>query len=109
MKAVDGAPFVTMHQPRLSKILGEYCYEKLPKKIVSLTKNIERGNFVFDTYLPNSDKTQTRECRGVGMRVSVRKKTPFCNKLQDFLRSDENKTELFIMIADALIQVRYQK
>ena len=25
------------------------------------------------------------------------------------MRSDENKTELFIMIADALIQVRYQK
>ena len=50
MKAVDGAPFVTMHQPRLSKILGEYCYEKLPKKIVSLAKNIERGNFIFDTY-----------------------------------------------------------
>ena len=43
------------------------------------------------------------------MRVSVRKETPFCNKLQDFLKSDENKTELFIMIADALIQVRYQK
>ena len=105
MKVVDGAPFVTMHRPRLSKTFGEYCYEELPKKIAYLTKNIERSNFDFDTYLPNSDKTQTRKCRGVGMRVSVRKETPFCNKLQDFLRSDEKKTELFIMIADALIDV----
>ena len=43
------------------------------------------------------------------MRVSVRKETPLYNKLQDFLRNDENKTELFIMIADALIQVLCQK
>ena len=50
MKVVDGAPFVTMHWSRLSKTFGEYCYEELPKKIVSLTKNIERSDFDFNTY-----------------------------------------------------------
>ena len=43
------------------------------------------------------------------MRVPVRKKTPLRNKFQDFLRNGENRTELFIMIADALSQVQVKK
>ena len=43
------------------------------------------------------------------MRVSVRKETTLCNKFKDFLRNGENKTELFIIITDALSQVRCQK
>ena len=43
------------------------------------------------------------------MGVPVRKKTLLCNKSQDFLRNGENRTELFIMIADALSQVHCQE
>ena len=43
------------------------------------------------------------------MRVAVRKEIPLCSKFQDFLRNGENKIELFIMIADALGQIRCQK
>ena len=43
------------------------------------------------------------------MKLAVRKETPLCKKFQDFLRNGENKTELFIMIADAFSQIRCQK
>ena len=33
MKVVDGAAFVNMRKPRLSKTLEEYCKEELPTKI----------------------------------------------------------------------------
>ena len=34
-------------------------------------------NFVLDGYLENSIKTQIREGSGKGMRISVRRDTPF--------------------------------
>ena len=39
------------------------------------------------------------------MRISVRKDTPICKDFQKFLRNDTNKTELFKMIAEAVIQI----
>ena len=33
MKVVDGAAFVNMRKPRLSKTFEEYCKEELPTKI----------------------------------------------------------------------------
>ena len=53
----------------------------------------------------NSLKGQTRENRGVGMRISVRNHTPICKDFQKLMRNDTSKMELFKMIAEAVIQI----
>ena len=109
VKVVNDTAFVNMHQSILSRIFGKYCREEFRKKIVSLTYNIVRIDFVFDTYLPSNIKTQTRESRGARMRVSVRKEKLLCNKFQGFLGNSKSKIELFIMIADAHSPIWCQK
>ena len=39
------------------------------------------------------------------MRISFRKDTPNCKDFQKFRRNDTNKTKLFKMIAEAVIQI----
>ena len=39
------------------------------------------------------------------MRISVRKDTPICKDFRKFMRNDTNKTELFKMITEVLIQI----
>ena len=45
----------------------------------------------------------------MGIKVSVRKEKPLCNKFPGFLRNSKNKIELFIMIADAHSSIWCQK
>ena len=58
---------------------------------------------VFDVYLKDSLKSETRERRGSGTRISDRETTPIWGKWQQFLRDDDNKTELFGLLADKLV------
>ena len=62
-------------------------------------------DLVFDVDKENSLKSQTGENRGAGMRISFRKDTPNCKDFQKFRRNDTNKTKLFKMIAEAVIQI----
>ena len=39
------------------------------------------------------------------MRISVRKDTPICKDFRKFMRNDTNKTELFKMISEAVIEI----
>jgi len=94
MKVIDGAAFVNINSPRNSKTFGEYCKE-LESKVLKIGAGACRLDFVFDVYKKNSLKSQTRESRGKGTRVSVRKETPIPKDFQKFLRNDKNKTELF--------------
>ena len=71
----------------------------------SYLKIEKRLDLVFDVYNENSLKSQTRENRGEGIRISVRKDTLICKDFQKFRRNDTNKTELFKMIAEAVIQI----
>ena len=63
-------------------------------------------DFIFDRYLENSIKTQSREGRGKGMRISVRRETPLCGDFKTFMRDSDNKTEMFLMIANSISQIR---
>ena len=57
-------------------IKGEHCNDELVKAVYSFSKGVDRMDLVFDRYLENNIKTQTREGRGKGMRISVWKDTP---------------------------------
>ena len=59
----------------------------------------ERIDIVFDRYFKQSLKSQTREKLGSGVRVSVKASTPISKNWRQFLRVDENKEELFYLLA----------
>ena len=105
MKVIDAAAFVNMNPPISSKDFSEYCKE-VEHKVTSLGKEqIERIDLVFDIYKQDSLKSQTRENRGKGARTVVKGNTPIPKDFHSFLRNDENKNELFQMIANHLTNV----
>ena len=60
---------------------------------------VTRMDAVFDVYKEGSLKSQTREKRGTGIRVSVREHAPVLKNFTNFMRCDASKTELFVMIS----------
>jgi hypothetical protein len=58
---------------------------------------------IFDVYYRNSLKYLTREKRGFGTRMHVTANTKIPSNWQEFLRVDENKTELFHFLADSIL------
>ena len=61
---------------------------------------------VFDVYHKITRKRNTRDLRArdnTGMRVSVRPDSQVYSNYRSFLRNDENKTELFCLLADVHI------
>ena len=102
MKVIDGAAFVNMNRPKSSTTYGKYCEDELLSKLKFKFQNTKGLDLVFDVYNENS---QTRENRGEGTRISVRKDTPICKDFRKFMRNDTNKTELFKMITEVLIQI----
>ncbi|CAB4025239.1 hypothetical protein ROHU_037104 [Paramuricea clavata] len=64
--------------------------------------NLNRVDVVFDRYFPESLKTDTREKRGHGTRISVKETTPICKNWRQFLRASGNKKELFSLLAKQL-------
>ena len=100
MIAIDGAAFVHMNPPRQSKTLQDYCGLEIVDKIKKAVNGVERLDLVFDVYREDSSKAETRDCRESSVRVSVMDTTPIVKDFKRFLRHNDNKTELFCMIAD---------
>ena len=99
IRIVDAAGYVNINKPVNSSTFGEYCAEEIPLKIRQHLSGLKRIDFVFDTYKDDSIKGQTREAPVDGVRIAVRKETPLVTKFQSFLRNNENKTELFKLLA----------
>ena len=88
------------HQQRMGSIAKMSSYQNSNSHL-----KIQILDLVFDVYNENSLKSQIRENRGGGMRKSACKVTPICNDFQKFMRNDTNKTELFKIVAEAVIQI----
>ena len=92
-----------MTPPGSAKTFGQYAQifaESILKELRSDT--LRRIDVVFDRYYQQSQKSDTRERRGSGTRISVKGTTPICNNWQRFLRVNENKEELFSLLAQKL-------
>ena len=100
MKLIDGAAFVNINPPRGASTFGNYCSE-LNEKLKTIGNGLARVDVVFDIYKDKSLKSQTRENRGAGIRVSVRENTPVMKNFTSFMRNDLNKTELSVMLAQS--------
>ena len=102
MVVIDGPAFVHMNQPRQSKTFGDYCKIELGENLKKIADRVEELDLVFDVYTSDSLKTETRENRGKGVRASVKESTSIYSDFKNFLRHDDNKTELFQLIAQSI-------
>ena len=104
-KVIDGAVFVNMNPPTTSNTYGAYCDMELKAKVLWITNSLQWVDIVSDTYQQNTIKSDTRDSTGKGIKCSVRQDTPVYKKFQDFMRCDDNKTELFQMISSSLSKI----
>lgn len=102
-KIVDGAVLVQALKPGLIKTFGDYA-KKFHQGILAMMseEKIDRLDIVFDRYLDRSLKEETRESRGSGIRINVKENTPIWKDWGQFLRNNENKNELFALLANVM-------
>ena len=67
--------------------------DELTSQLKVACQNVERLDVVFDIYKEKSLKNETRESRGEGIRISIRKDTKMCKDFQKLMRNDMSKTE----------------
>ena len=103
---IDSATIVQINNPQTSKTFGEYCGIEISEKVERIDNSVERVDIVFDVYRKASRKRETREGRGKdkGVRISIKKNTPVYRKFNQVLEVPENKTELFSLVANTLVE-----
>ena len=97
---LDGAVLVQMLRPDNARTFYDYRLNVFVPYLLSVLSKTERVDVVFDVYLEHSLKVLTREKRGVGTRTHVDGHAKIPTTWQEFLRVDENKSELFYFLAE---------
>ena len=106
---LDGAAIVNMCQPGYSKTFSEYATEVLLPHVKNQLHHSSRVDVVWDEYLPDSLKAETRSKRGKGVRRRVEPSTAIPKNWQEFLRIDDNKVELFSFLATSVVAIDTEK
>ena len=102
---LDGAALVQMLKPVGVKTFSEYAVDIFMPFIASQLRTACRVDLVWDRYDSISLKATTRERRGIGIRCHVTADTPIPRNWPVFLRSDDNKTELFNFLSNTLAEM----
>lgn len=108
VKVIDAAVVVNMLPPGKSKTFQDYATCVFLPYIIQQAQRVKRIDLVWDRYIENSLKTGTRQARGAGLRRRVSAKTTLPTNWQSFLRSDQNKTELFHFLAASVSNVHLE-
>ena len=101
-KIYDGAVVVQMLHPKTTATFNEYVQTVFLTYIKSQIHSAQRLDIVWDIYKTDSLKASTREKRGAGARRRVAPTVRIPPNWKSFLRVDENKTELFQLLAKEL-------
>ena len=96
---LDGAAIIYMLPPGTAKTFNEYASQVFLPYITSQLQHTSRVDIVWDEYLTDSLKAGTRKKRGKGIRRRVEPSSSIPGNWQTFLRTDENKMELFYFLA----------
>jgi hypothetical protein len=75
-KVFDGAAVVQMIRSSAAKMYGDYSKNIFWPFILNSEGTITRIDVVFDAYIEESLKAETRERRGKGIIISVKVDTP---------------------------------
>lgn len=93
-----------MVRPSGAKIFAEYAAASVILYVSSQFRNASRVDVVWDRYLNDSLKNTARAKRGKGVRRRVVAETAIPRNWHDFLRVDQNKTELFSLLSHAFME-----
>ena len=72
-------------------------------------RHVKRLDIVWDDYFQTSLKATTRGNRGTGVQRQVASNNQLPRNWKEFLRTDENKRELFKFLADCIASVEVEK
>jgi len=103
MLALDGAVIVQLLKPGKAKTFADYATDIFLPYIQSQMARVQRLDLVWDSYQPLSLKATTRAKRGTGARVHVGAQVPVPSNWKEFLRDDQNKSELFKFLSERTI------
>ena len=107
VKILDAAAIVNMLSPGKCKTFQEYSKSVFVPYIVQQANGIRRIDLVWDRYIPDSLKQGTRSSRGaVGARRRVCDMAVIPANWKSFLRSDDNKQELFKYLSQAATSIQ---
>ena len=95
---LDGSGIVNMLRPGTAKTFKAYATDVFVPYILSQLQHVERPDIVWDRYIADSLKLETRCNRGKGIRQRVEPRSAVPGNWQEFLRIDDNKTELFFFL-----------
>lgn len=106
---LDGAAIVNMLKPGAAKTFQDYATQVFLPYIEAQLRNAKRLDIVWDVYLPDSLKAETRSKRGKGIRRRVEASSAIPGKWNEFLRIEENKKELFGFLANQTMLIDSDK
>ena len=87
------------------KTFRDYAAEDILHKVQAYCSKYKRVDIVFDVYKKSSLKSETRAQRGKAIRRRVTESSKTPSNWKNFLRDDDNKTELFSFLASKICQV----
>ncbi len=99
---IDGAALVNMLRPGAAKKFSDYSQQVFSPYILSELQRVSRVDVVWDEYLTESLKAETRSKRGKGVRRRVEPSSAIPGNWSEFLRIDDNKSELFSFSATSV-------
>ena len=104
---LDGAVLVNMLKPTACKTFNDYAAKVFLSYIKKQLQHTDRVDIVWDKYFEDSLKSETRKCRGQGIRLKVEASTNLPGNWQQFLRLDANKQELFTFLARHAVRMQH--
>lgn len=102
---MDGAVVVQMLSPGISRTFQDYVDSVFKPYVLKKLQAVRRVDIIWDVYRDDSLKKGTRERRGKVARCKVTPSTQIPKNWHALLRNDENKEELFHLLADQMTQI----
>ena len=110
VKIIDGSALVHILHPKKSqcsvKTFKDYANHVFLPYIQRTLHDVVRLDVVWDVYINDSLKAQTREKRGHGSRIKLESDTIIPSNWNMFLCCDKNKDNLYKLLASAIQELQ---
>ncbi|KAG0717130.1 hypothetical protein GWK47_008210 [Chionoecetes opilio] len=106
---LDGAAIINMLRLGTAKTFQGYATDVFVPYVTSQLQHVDRLDIVWDLYMADSLKADTRSKRGKGVRRRVEPSSAVPGNWQEFLRINDNKTELFPFLASNVADIDTSK
>ena len=106
---LDDAAIVNMLRPGPARTFQNYATDIFMPYITSQLHRVSRLDIVWDVYVTESLKSDTRNKRGKGARRHAEPLNAIPGNWPEFLRVSDNKTELFSFMAKTVVEIDTDK